>query len=264
MSRRNTIIISVLVNAVLLIVLFITAINSKNKNKIDQKLQNTAILEETTIDAKELFSPTVESKDLSVISPQIQGSDSQNNIVNQTPIQSNQQEYVSIFDDKNEKINGNDAIVYKLPQIENKTDNVLEDKIIDSSISSSKEVASYEVKVKKGDTLDKIAKRNHVKISEITKLNSLPNSFLKIGQTLKIPSSSKESYHAKTANKTLSNNNFDDGMVSKAEYYTIKVGDNPYTIALKNNIKPNDLLKINKLDEKKAKKLKPGDKLRIR
>jgi len=131
----------------------------------------------------------------------------------------------------------------------------MENKNVETPVVST-EISTREIKVKKGDTLDKIARRNKVKVSEIIKINNLSNSFLKIGQVLQVPSSNKDiSKTQKTPNSLKS---------STAEYYTIKVGDNPYTIAIKHSIKPNELLKLNNLDDKRAKKLKPGDKLRIR
>jgi len=48
------------------------------------------------------------------------------------------------------------------------------------------------------------------------------------------------------------------------DYYTVKVGDNPWTIAMKHHMKVEELLRINSLNEEKARKLKPGDRLRIR
>jgi len=49
-----------------------------------------------------------------------------------------------------------------------------------------------------------------------------------------------------------------------AEYYVVKSGDNPWTIARKFHINFADLLKLNDLDEDKAKNLKIGQKIRIR
>lgn len=49
----------------------------------------------------------------------------------------------------------------------------------------------------------------------------------------------------------------------EAKYYTVKSGDNPWSIAVKNKIKLDQLLKLNDLNEEKARRLKPGDKLRI-
>jgi LysM repeat protein len=108
-----------------------------------------------------------------------------------------------------------------------------------------------EVKVKKGDVLEKIARQNHVSVSDIMKVNKLSSSRLKIGQTLKIPSGG-----SKPSISTVSN----DG----AQYYTIKNGDNPWTIAVKHHMKVDELLKLNGMNEDKARRLKPGDRIRIK
>jgi LysM repeat protein len=257
MSRKKTIIISVLVNAALLAILFITALTSKNKHKNDQKIQNTALLEETTIDAKELFSPSSDAKDnLTISDLAANGMPAQNNNVanvatNEQNPQSVSQEYRSILDEKNSNISQNETITYKLPEIESKQD-------VNPISELPLSVSTIEVKVKKGDTLEKIARRNKVKVSEIIKMNNLSNSFLKIGQTLQLPAKNKD------VTSKIASNSSTETKSSLAEYYTIKIGDNPYTIAIKHNLKPNQLLKLNNLDEKKARKLKPGDKLRIR
>lgn len=110
-----------------------------------------------------------------------------------------------------------------------------------------------EVIVKKGDSLDKIAKLNHTSVDEIIKLNQLPSTFLKVGQVLKIP---KEKGSLKVLEKATNNSN--------SEYYTMKVGENPWAIAQKHHMKVEDLLKLNGLNEERARKLKPGDRLRIK
>lgn len=115
-----------------------------------------------------------------------------------------------------------------------------------------------EVVVKKGDVLEKIARHNGVSVEEIMKANHLTSTRLKIGQALKIPgkSSAKSSSTA-----TASSPKTED---AGAQYYVVKNGDNPWTIAVKNRLKVEELLKLNELDEEKARRLKPGDKLRIR
>jgi LysM repeat protein len=50
---------------------------------------------------------------------------------------------------------------------------------------------------------------------------------------------------------------------SETEYYVIKSGDNPWKIAKQFHVKFDDLLKLNNLDEEKARNLKIGDKIRI-
>ena len=107
-----------------------------------------------------------------------------------------------------------------------------------------------EVKVKKGDALEKIARANRTSVQEIMRFNKLSSTQLKIGQVLKIPT--KES-------KQPSKNDTADSRV-----YIVKNGDNPWTIAVKNHMKLEELLQLNKLDEERARKLKPGDQLKIR
>lgn len=117
------------------------------------------------------------------------------------------------------------------------------------------EPAVREVAVKKGDSLDKIAKAHHTSVDELIRLNQLPSSFLRVGQTLKVPTA-KNTAQAPKAKPSPE--------PTGSEYYTVKVGDNPWTIAMKNHLKVEELLKLNALNEEKARKLKPGDRLRIR
>lgn len=115
-----------------------------------------------------------------------------------------------------------------------------------------------EVVVKKGDTLEKIARAHQTTVEEILKVNQLPSSFLRIGQILKIPAAKTLSTAPKL--KPLPPKEKTAG----PEYYTVKVGDNPWTIAMRHHLKVDELLKLNGLNEEKARKLKPGDRLRIR
>ena len=115
------------------------------------------------------------------------------------------------------------------------------------------ESAVKTIKVKKGDTLERIARRHGSTVKQIVALNHLPSTFLRIGQVLKIPTGNKGKSNAL---KQIS--------AAEGEYYTVKPGDNPWTIAMKHHMKVHDLLKLNHLDERKAKRLKPGDRLKIR
>ena len=118
--------------------------------------------------------------------------------------------------------------------------------------------AFAEVTVKKGDSLDKIAKTHHTTVDEIIQFNQLPGSFLKVGQVLKIPEKKiAVAPKPKVAIET-------QPAATGPEYYTVKAGDNPWTIAMKHHMKVEELLKLNLLNEEKARKLKAGDRLRIR
>jgi len=97
-----------------------------------------------------------------------------------------------------------------------------------------------QVAVKKGDNLDKIAKANHCSVSEIMKCNNLSHTVLQIGQVLKIPSKGQSVQAASGGEK----------------FYTVKQGDNPWTIAVKNQIKVEELLRLNNLNEEKARRLR--------
>lgn len=106
-----------------------------------------------------------------------------------------------------------------------------------------------EVTVKKGDVLERIARQNRVSVSELMKFNHLTTTRLKVGQVLKIPAKmQKASVQTETG----------------AEYYTVKNGDNPWVIAVRHHMKVEELLQLNNMDEAKARRLKPGDRIRIR
>lgn len=53
-------------------------------------------------------------------------------------------------------------------------------------------------------------------------------------------------------------------VVPQEEWYVMKSGDNPWKVAKTNKIKFDDLLKLNGLNEERARNLKPGDRIRIR
>ena len=124
-------------------------------------------------------------------------------------------------------------------------------------------IEGHTITVKKGDSLDMLSKEHGVSIEKIMKDNQLVSSFLRIGQTLQIIPEKKQTVIAKkTPEKKVEPSPKE--VKQEEKYYIVKYADNPWTIAMKHGIKVNDLLKLNGLDEKKAKKIKPGDRLRIR
>ena len=82
--------------------------------------------------------------------------------------------------------------------------------------------------VKKGDSLYKIANAYNTSVANIVSLNNLKNNNLSIGQVLKIPKSSSNV----TSNQT----------------YTVKAGDNLYSIARKFNTTVDNIKKKNNLN----------------
>lgn len=109
-----------------------------------------------------------------------------------------------------------------------------------------------EVIVRQGDMLEKIARAHKTTVEEIMRINALTSTRLQIGQILHVPANGTARAFSKAVNQS-----------SEPKYYVVKNGDNPWTIAIKNKIRVEELLRLNSLDEAKAKRLKPGDKLRI-
>lgn len=106
------------------------------------------------------------------------------------------------------------------------------------------------VVVKKGQVLEKIAKMHGVTVEEILKLNQLKTTRLQIGQQLKVPPPKTAKPAAKQQKAT-------------GKIHIVKEGENPWTIAKQYHIKVEELLYLNQLTEKEAKKLRPGQSLRV-
>lgn len=129
-----------------------------------------------------------------------------------------------------------------------------------------------EVKVKKGDMLEKIAKANKTTVGAIKRANNLQNERLSIGQVLKIPvnqdslalsnqTASKKKQETKEEPKQQTKKQTES---TEAVYYVIKSGDNPWKIAKQFNVKYDDILRLNHIDEEKARNLKIGDRIRVK
>ena len=137
-------------------------------------------------------------------------------------------------------------------------------KIKDSHIASTIGSTSYH-KVKKGETLSKIAQIHRVKLSDLMKWNKLNSrSTLRIGQRIII----KKGTTYVASNTGRNNKNSGSGKVSTSSsggyiYYTVKKGDTLLGISHKfPGVSLNDLLKLNNL--KKNSKIYPGKKLKIK
>lgn len=265
MSRRDTILVAVLVNAGLLIVLFASALKSNGSN--DGFVANPAPMIQDTSDLvfkKEASPMTGDEVDLAL------HQFTQNSIV-PTPTQSAQSlspppsEIAATtassslnFADDLKAIAIPDAHVVSQPQA------LAAQTLMAPIVPHNKPTSEFiEIKVKKGDVLEKIARHHHTTVAEIMKANKLTSSNLRIGQVLKIPNKSIVKAEPSTvvyfpqtrAPATTPNEG--------AKYYVVKKGDNPWTIAVKNHLKVEDLLKLNHMTEEQARRLKPGDELRI-
>jgi LysM repeat protein len=230
MSRRDTIIIAVLVNAGLLIVLFASALKS-DAPKDEFATAPISIPQQTPDFAvkKEVAPLPIDEVDQALT------------------------QFVQITPAPEPIIFPNFADDLKAIATVETPQAPVAQTLVAPIAPSIKPVSEFtEIKVKKGDVLEKIARYHHTTVAEIMKANKLTNSNLKIGQVLKIPNKSIKKAESSPIV-------FSEG----AKYYTVKKGDNPWTIAVKNHLKVEDLLKLNSMTEEQARRLKPGDQLRI-
>lgn len=228
MDRKKTILVAVFINAGLLAVLFIAALTTQ----------------EETLSSFEMSEAPLAKKELPLFSEPVDVSSLQ------IPVAATQT--TPPLAPVEAPIPAPEPIVHKLPPL------VPETPPLAAVAPLAKEPSFAEIVVKKGDSLDKIAKANDTTVEAIIKANHLPSSFLKVGQVLKLP---KEKGALRPSLPSLP---VLKGGGGSPEYYTVKVGDNPWTIAMKHHMKVEELLKLNQLNEEKARKLKPGDRLRIR
>ena len=235
MSRKDTIIIAILLNAGLLIVLFATSLKSDPSEGASQTTDATPSL----IQKEE--SPALSIVEVPKTVPNLSG-DEVDQMIHQyatPPVTAAPNEIKPNFAEDVQAIGGLTLAPTPIAQ---------------EAPAVAEESSFKEVKVKKGDVLEKIARLNHVTVDKIMQLNKMSNTRLKIGQVLKVPTKSKKQ-------TTSSSTPVQDGAV---KHYTIKSGDNLWAIAVKNHMKMEDLLKLNNLTEEKARRLKAGDQIRIK
>ena len=246
MNRKHTILIAVLVNASLLVVLFVTALTTQEVSVPVQTLPIVqSSLDSPKLDAAQPIKPLFgDVSDLALREPPASESKP-----NPAPVQS-APETPALH-----------PLPAKIPEETAPIANTAPASDIKQTSPAAaptvQESPYLEIVVKKGDSLDKLAKEHHTSVSELIKINRLPSSFLKVGQMLKVPAQRKAPVPSKPAQVAAK----EDDAIS---YYTVKVGDNPWTIAMKHNMKVEELLRLNGLNEEKARKLKPGDRLRTK
>lgn len=241
-SRRDTVIIAMLVNMALLFVLFASSVKS-----------------ETSVDAR----PHVEKKEepsrqenkTFQTVPQIVSPPRQLTASPADEIDEILQQYMRKQEQQPKAVSVKQLIPQKAatPIEKKQVEKAPLQKVIPAQTEPKK---ATEVKIQQGDSLAKIAKANGVTVEGILEYNQLSNSKLRIGQVVKIPPVSIKAKKPPVP----------EPVVSEAvpQYYILKSGDNPWTLARKFHLKFEDLLKLNNLDEEKARNLKVGQKIRIR
>lgn len=233
MSRRDTIIIAVLLNAGVLAILFMLAVSDREGEEIySQSLPAIVRVE----------SPVKESKIIAAAKP----SPAEEFVdFNLDDVVSTNEDLFESYSFSNEPIQES-AKTNKQPAVQS---------------SSSSSDAYAEVTVKRGDSLEKLARNNGTTVDVLRKANNLKSDLLNIGQVVRVPNNSKLSTKPQEPKSETKKN------VAEANnpvYYTIKTGDSPWKIARQNNMNPDELLRLNNLNEEKARNLKIGDRIRIK
>lgn len=257
MSRRDTIIITILINAGLLALLFMLAINTnedpssvretfQGQNSVaanfapPQQLPKPVLLNSHIVDEVDNFLKELPQEELG------------------QPLVVDDDGYVDI-----QKLQTNPAFIVK-PVVEPK-----ENKAIPNDA-----IHFVEVIVKRGDALEKIARSNGTTVEAIKKANNMSSAKLSIGQVLRVPVSKQNlSSESVATSKSASSNSVSTPVKdvekkitvnAESNYYTMKNGDNLWKIARQFQTTPENLLRLNDLDEDKSRALKVGDRIRVK
>lgn len=217
MSRKDTILIAVLLNAGLLIVMFVLAIKPSHVKEsfVKKKSETPCVIEPALITKKEIDK---------ILTTYTAEPDTSSHALRPSPMRSE-----VVVAEKKVELTSENKVLPPTPKIS--------------------------ITVQSGDVLEKIAKTHNTSVKEIMKFNNLVNTKLQIGQVIYLPPASAESTKVDTAISP---------SVTKQQFYTVRTGDTPWTIAAKNQLKVEELLQLNNLNQEKARYLKPGDRLRIR
>lgn len=225
MSRRDTILVAVLINAGLLAVLFATAVNRDPHS--DQQTMPVAMEE-----------PAKETEVVHTAS---------------TPI-------LPVKDEGDRALARYRESIQQSKPEPKKTEvaaapaPVKEEKA--PEVAPTKEEKGFvEVTVKRGDVLERIARANRTTVKAIMDANNLSGTNLRIGQVLRVP---LDQLPKQPASREIASVEVSD------DYYIVQIGDNPWSIARKHGLDLDELKSLNDLDEARARRLKPGDKLRLR
>lgn len=250
MTRRDMAIIAILVNTGLLAILFMMAINS------DSDVVNDPPAAQPQITEVAITPPVLETESTPAPQPiAIEEGDNALKDFNVAPAP-----LPILAEEINPETETDETAEDTAKQDKPKAEAVAE--------AQEPEKKMVEVTVKRGDSLDKIARANGTTIKAIKDANNLKSSRLDIGQVLKVPVGSKKKAEstagAKTAKKPSKASDNKEVASSDQEYYVIKKGDNPWKIARQFHIKVDDLLKLNNMSEEKARNLKAGDRIRVK
>ncbi len=236
MSRRDIIILAVLLNTGLLAVLFVMAMNPDDDRLTDHIEIPSAIVEAPKLEPIKEAPPVVLAHE------------------------NKSDEVDNVLKDFAATIRSEPAEVVKETPVERRDTHIAMASVKEKPQPTRQEKKGsgnyVEVTVKSGDILGRIAQANNTTVSSIKRANNLTTDRLKVGQILKVPVNTKKTKVASSRSNSLT----DDGFT---RFYTVQNGDNPWKIAKKYNVSVKEFLRMNDLDEAKARSLRPGDRVRV-
>jgi peptidoglycan endopeptidase LytF len=240
MSRKDTIIFAAIINIGLLVFLFATAMRTNEEETVVavQEVPELKIQPQNTIARDIPMRKQVEVKDdVDYLLSQLPQKNYQTPLAPSVPEVSSKEEVATQV----ASIKKDESELQTTPTIKH---------------SSSPQVHYVEISVKRGDVLERIARANGITVEELMEINNLPDTRLQIGQLLKVPLKPVLASSMKASKE--------ESSATSDNYYVVRSGDNPWTIAMRHRMNLDDLLRLNELDEEKARRLKPGDRLRVR
>lgn len=266
MNRKDTIIIAVLINASLLALLFMMAINTDEEVITNQPGLNSPLADNQVLPTQiplSIHQPPSQSQIIAPPAKVIADASSVDEMDNFLRDLSASPLSQSAFVDDEGVVDLENELLQAVP-VEKTED-----------MHATSDTRIVEITVKRGDALEKIARNNGTTVEVIKKINKLSSSKLNIGQVLRIPvpaattaraistAKSNSAVAASPSNTPKTSDSKATG-ASDPQYYTIKSGDNPWKIAKEHKVKYDDILKWNGMDEEKARNLKVGDKIRVK
>jgi membrane-bound lytic murein transglycosylase D len=115
-------------------------------------------------------------------------------------------------------------------------------------------------RVKKGDTLDTIARRTNISADDLRAINEMSSNSLKVGQVLLVPAAEQASEPDEPV-RTVKASNKPAPKAAKTAHYTVRSGDTLSAISNKFNVSIDSLLKWNRLSKKSV--LAVGARVRV-
>lgn len=251
MSRRDTIILAVLLNTGLLAVLFVIAINPESNHFVAPAEMHQA--------AAEIEVSEYRKEPVPVILAHENKTDEVDNVLKDFAATMRLESVVQAPPSNPVRRQPFEEEMIAMHVEEPLPKAAVRKEEVSSDSQRSADQKYVEVKVKSGDILGRIAQANNTTIAAIKQANHLSSDSLQVGQVLRVPIVAKKDDSRSSAVQS----NLSSAIDGYMRYYTIQSGDNPWKIAKKFNVSVRELLQLNELDEAKAKSLRPGDRIRV-